>query len=58
MKFRNLVRDDKIKTVWRYMSFPKFMSLLTYQALWFSKLNMLEDKYEGTIPAKTKQGYR
>lgn len=37
------------------MPFPKFISLLTYQALWFSKLNILQDTYEGMIPAKVKQ---
>ncbi len=30
------------------------MSLLTYKALWFSKLNQLEDGLEGIIPTPTK----
>lgn len=55
MKLRNIGVADLEKTVWRYMSFPKFISLMTYQALWFSKLNMLQDNYEGTIPSKVKQ---
>jgi hypothetical protein len=37
------------------MPFSRFISLLTYQALWFSKLNFLQDTYEGMIPAKVKQ---
>ncbi len=41
--------------MWRYMPFAKFISLMTYQALWFSKLNILQDTYEGMIPKKTKQ---
>src|SRR6266481_5796865 len=55
MKLRNLGSADLEKTVWRYMPFAKFISLMTYQALWFSKLNILQDTYEGMIPKKTKQ---
>lgn len=55
MKLRNLDDTDLGKTVWRYMSFAKFISLITYQALWFSKLNILQDTYEGMIPAKLKR---
>jgi len=33
------------------MPFAKFISLLAYRALWFSKLNILQDEYEGRIPA-------
>ena len=51
MKLRDLGRDDLERTVWRYMPFAKFISLITYQALWFSKLNILQDNYEGRIPA-------
>lgn len=42
-------------TVWRYMPFTKFISLLVYQALWFSKLNILQDQYEGLMPFATKR---
>ncbi|MFH1672088.1 MAG: hypothetical protein ABIF87_01475 [Pseudomonadota bacterium] len=55
MKLRNLGGADLEKTVWRYMSFAKFISFMTYQALWFSKLNILQDTYEGMIPAKVKR---
>jgi hypothetical protein len=55
MKLRSLGATDLAKTVWRYMPFPKFISLLTYQALWFSKLNILQDTYEGLIPASLKR---
>lgn len=54
MKLRDLGPEDFERTVWRYMSFSKFISLLTYQALWFSKLNILQDTYEGLIPATVK----
>lgn len=55
MKLRNLKSDQLDKTVWRYMPFSKFISLLTYQALWFTKLNILHDEYEGLIPSTTKE---
>ena len=54
MNFRDLSEKDLNSTVWRYMPFSKFISMLTYQALWFSKLNRLEDKYEGMMPLLTK----
>jgi hypothetical protein len=37
------------------MPFARFISLMTYRALWFSKLNILQDTYEGMIPAKAKR---
>lgn len=55
MKLRDLGPEDFDRTVWRYLPFTKFISLLTYQALWFSKLNILQDAYEGLIPAKAKE---
>jgi len=55
MKLRNIGGADLEKAVWRYMSFGKFISLMTYHALWFSKLNILQDTYEGLIPEKVKQ---
>lgn len=55
MELVNLDVSQLDKTVWRYMSFSKFISLLTYQSLWFSKLNLLQDQLEGMIPLFTKQ---
>ena len=52
MKLRSLTTEDFNRTVWRYLPFPKFVSLLTYQAIWFAKLNILQDKYEGRIPPR------
>jgi hypothetical protein len=37
------------------MPVAKFISLITYQALWFSKLNILQDTYEGMIPTMVKR---
>lgn len=58
MKLRNLQSEDLDRTVWRYMPFAKFISLITYQALWFSKLNILQDTYEGMLPAESKREMR
>ena len=52
MKLRDLSPKDLERVVWRYMPFTKFVSLLTYRALWFSKLNILQDQYEGRIPLR------
>jgi hypothetical protein len=50
----NLTETDNNSIVCRYLTFPKFISLLTYQALWFSKLNTLQDQFEGTLPLPAK----
>lgn len=47
MNQRDLSEQDMNSTVWRYMPLSKFISLLTFQALWFSKFNILQDKSEG-----------
>ena len=36
--------------IWRYMSFTKFMSMLTDSALHFSRADIFEDKWEGAVP--------
>lgn len=50
----NLTEADLDLTVWRYLTFPKFISMLTYQALWFSKLKSLQDQNEGILPTPAK----
>ena len=40
---------DPNETIWRYFDFPKFTSLLTYQALYFSRANLLGDPLEGSF---------
>lgn len=55
MNLRDLSEKDLDLTVWRYMPFSKFISLLTFQALWFSKLNILQDQFEGMMPVPTKK---
>lgn len=55
MNQRDLSEQDMDLTVWRYMPLSKFISLLTFQALWFSKLNILQDQFEGMMPEPTKE---
>jgi hypothetical protein len=50
-KYKNLQDADLDKIVWRYLTFAKYISLLAYGAIWFSKLNILIDKDEGAMPA-------
>lgn len=38
----------------RYMSFLKLVSLLELKALWFSRLGVLEDQFEGMLPKATR----
>jgi hypothetical protein len=54
MNLRDLKEEDMDLKVWRYMPFTKFISMLTFQAIWFPKLNILQDQFEGTMPAATK----
>jgi hypothetical protein len=41
---------DPAAGVWRYLDFPKFVSLLDNRALWFSRVDMLGDPFEGSTP--------
>ena len=38
--------------IWRYMDFSKYVSLLTTETLWFSRVDKFEDPYEGMPTAK------
>lgn len=52
---KNIPENELDGTVWRYLTFSKFISLLAYGSLWFPKLNILQDQYEGTLPNPAKQ---
>ena len=54
-EFKNLSESELDNTVLRYLTFAKFISLITYRALWFSKLNILQDEFEGTLPSATEK---
>jgi hypothetical protein len=40
-------------SLWRYMDIPSFLSLLIDEALTFTRSDLFEDKYEGTLPKLT-----
>src|SRR5216684_1015225 len=40
-------------TIWRYMDFTKFVSLLDKKALYFTRSDKFDDKFEGAIPKPT-----
>ncbi|MXX93739.1 MAG: DUF2971 domain-containing protein [Chloroflexi bacterium] len=40
---------EESATLWRYMSFPKFCSLLDHKALFFALVGNMADSYEGFI---------
>ncbi len=46
-------KDDAV--LWRYMDFTKFVSLLEKNALFFVRLDKLEDPFEGAFPTKNKE---
>lgn len=52
---KNISDDELDSTVWRYLTFPKFISLLAYGVLWFPKLNFLQDQLEGILPILSKK---
>lgn len=39
--------------VWRYLSLPKYISLLSSNELYFSRLDLLADDYEGSLTEQT-----
>ncbi len=49
-------KDDNEK-VWRYLSFSKFINLLLTDSLYFCRVDLLNDSYEGTY-TKTNAGSR
>lgn len=42
-------KDENVK-IWRYMDFAKYLSILDKQALYFARVDCLEDKFEGKYP--------
>lgn len=39
-------------SLWKYMDFTKFISLITYQKIFLCRSDLFEDPYEGTFPRK------
>jgi hypothetical protein len=46
---------DPTITIWRYLTFAKFDSLVQRSALWFSKLQIFEDAQEAMTPESTRR---
>ncbi len=36
--------------IWRYIDFPKFISMLEEKSLWFTRVDRLGDSFEGSTP--------
>lgn len=49
----SFVVPDEHTTIWRYMDFTKFVSLLDKKALYFTRSDKFDDKFEGAIPDPT-----
>lgn len=54
-QFINLDESEMELKVCKYLTFPKFINLLSFSAIWFSKLRILQDEYEGKTPSITKK---
>ena len=54
MPINRIYKKDNIEiagdsTLWRYMDFPKYASLLLMKRLFFCRVNKMGDPYEGMI---------
>lgn len=49
-ELKGTVQPKDKDTVWRYMSFEKFASILATESLFFSRADKYDDKFEGYIP--------
>ncbi len=41
---------DHTTGIWRYMTFDRYQQLIEQSGLWFSRLDLLQDQFEGMIP--------
>lgn len=53
--YKNLTEGELDLTVCRYLTFPKLVNMLGYSAIWFPKLNILQDQFEGIMPKHAKE---
>ena len=42
--------ENENAKIWRYMDFTKFVSMLDTKSLYFTRIDLLEDKFEGSVP--------
>lgn len=45
-------------TIWRYISLPQLISILKNKALYFSRSDLLDDPFEGTLPTQNTEEYK
>ena len=41
--------DNENVTIWRYMDFPKFVSMIDRKGLFLTRVDILQDKFEGSL---------
>ena len=49
-ELKGIIQPKDNATLWRYMSFEKFASILATESLFFSRADKYDDKFEGYIP--------
>ena len=49
-KFEVFKKPTLETKIWRYMDFTKFVSLLSKSALYFTRMDLLDDAFEGSLP--------
>ena len=54
---KGIKQPAKHDTLWRYMSFEKFVNVLGTESLFFSRADQYDDKFEGYIPESIKVSY-
>lgn len=47
--------EDYRSPILRFLTLPKFISLVSQRAVWFSRLGALQDQFEGRMPPPTKR---
>ncbi len=52
-KFINLNETELDLPIYRYLTIPKLFSMLSFGALWFPKLRILQDQFEGGLTVPT-----
>lgn len=57
LQVRDFKTEEERRTavIMRYLTLEKFLSLLELEAVWFSRLGALQDKFEGTLPRKARE---
>jgi hypothetical protein len=58
LEAHSLERPTLSQPLWRYLDFTKFLAILVNHGLYMSRLDRLDDKYEGWIPDTPRAKYR